>query len=57
MLRASGGAHYFRRSELERLSRDVRAGMYHPSDEESVHASYATALLGPIGADRPATEG
>lgn len=57
VLRASGGAHYFRRSELERLSRDVRAGMYHPSDEESVHASYATALLGPIGADRPATEG
>ncbi|WP_114855844.1 acyl-CoA dehydrogenase family protein [Brachybacterium sp. YJGR34] len=53
VLRASGGAQYFRRSELERLSRDVRAGMYHPSDEESVHASYAKALLGEIGADRP----
>jgi len=52
VLRASGGAHYFRRSELERLSRDVRAGMYHPSDEESVHASYAKALLGEIGAAR-----
>ncbi|MGO1227506.1 MAG: acyl-CoA dehydrogenase family protein [Brachybacterium sp.] len=51
VLRASGGAQYFRRSELERLSRDVRAGMYHPSDEESVHASYAKALLGEIGAD------
>ncbi len=36
-------------SELERLSRDVRAGMYHPSDLESVHASYAKALLGEIG--------
>ena len=52
VLRASGGAHYFRRSELERLSRDVRAGLYHPSDEESVHASYAKALLGEIGAER-----
>jgi alkylation response protein AidB-like acyl-CoA dehydrogenase len=52
VLRASGGAHYFRRSELERLSRDVRAGIYHPSDEESVHASYAKALLGEIGAER-----
>ena len=52
VLRASGGAHYFRRSELERLSRDVRAGLYHPSDEESVHSSYAKALLGEIGADR-----
>lgn len=50
VLRASGGAQYFRRSELERLSRDARAGMYHPSDEESVHASYAKALLGEIGA-------
>lgn len=52
VLRASGGAQFFRRSELERLSRDVRAGMYHPSDEESVHASYAKALLGEIGAER-----
>lgn len=48
VLRASGGSHYYRRSELERLSRDVRAGMYQPSDEESVHASYAKALLGPL---------
>lgn len=53
VLRASGGSHYFRRSELERLSRDVRAGMYHPSDQESVHASYAKALLGEIGESRP----
>ena len=52
VLRASGGAQYFRRSELERLSRDVRAGLYHPSDEESVHASYAKALLGEIGSPR-----
>lgn len=50
ILRASGGAHFYRRSELERISRDVRAGMYQPSDEESVHASYAKALLGDFGA-------
>ncbi|MFC7458650.1 acyl-CoA dehydrogenase family protein [Brachybacterium sp. GCM10030267] len=53
VLRASGGAQYFRRSELERLSRDVRAAMYHPSDAESVHASYAKSLLGEIGGTRP----
>ena len=52
VLRASGGSHFFRRSELERLSRDVRAGLYHPSDEESVHASYAKALLGEVGSAR-----
>ena len=52
VLRASGGSQYSRRSELERLSRDVRAGMYHPSDEESVHASYAESLLGEIGEAR-----
>ncbi len=51
-LRASGGRHFYRGSELERLSRDVRAGLYQPSDEESVHASYARGLLGDIGAER-----
>ncbi|ATG55304.1 acyl-CoA dehydrogenase [Brachybacterium ginsengisoli] len=56
VLRASGGSQFFRRSELERLSRDVRAGMYHPSDEESVQASYAKALLGEIGAERSVVE-
>ncbi|MDO4919761.1 acyl-CoA dehydrogenase family protein [Kocuria sp.] len=47
-LRASGGAQYRSGSELERLYRDVLAGMYHPSDEESVHAATATSLLGPV---------
>lgn len=46
-VRTSGGAQYFRSSELQRLYRDVLAGIYHPSDNESVHASYAKALLGP----------
>lgn len=48
-LLASGGQHYYLGSELERLSRDVRASIYQPSSEESVHASYARALLGDIG--------
>ncbi|GAA1488497.1 acyl-CoA dehydrogenase family protein [Brachybacterium sacelli] len=56
VLRASGGSQFFRRSELERLSRDVRAGMYHPSDDESVHTSYAKMLLGEVGATRSTME-
>lgn len=51
-LRASGGRHYYLGSELERLSRDVRAAVYQPSSAESVHASYARALLGEIGSER-----
>lgn len=50
-LRASGGRHYYRGSELERLSRDVRASIYQPSDEESVHAAYAKGLFGETGSD------
>ncbi|RKQ36308.1 acyl-CoA dehydrogenase family protein [Kocuria tytonis] len=50
VLRASGGAQYRRGSELERLYRDVLAGMYHPSDAESVHAATANSLLGPVSA-------
>ncbi|HZK31851.1 MAG TPA: acyl-CoA dehydrogenase family protein [Corynebacterium sp.] len=46
-IRTTGGAQYFRSSELQRLYRDVLAGLYHPSDNESLHASYAKALLGP----------
>ena len=48
-MRSSGGAQYSRGGELERLYRDVLAGIYHPSDDESVHAAVAKALLGPIG--------
>ena len=48
-LRTSGGAQYSRGRELERLYRDVLAGIYHPSDNESVHAALAKALLGPVG--------
>ncbi|WP_460522401.1 acyl-CoA dehydrogenase family protein [Humibacter antri] len=49
-IRVSGGGSYFAASELGRLYRDVLAGMFHPSDDESAHSTVATAWLGPIEA-------
>ncbi|WP_243063884.1 acyl-CoA dehydrogenase family protein [Humibacter sp. RRB41] len=47
-IRVSGGGSYFTSSELGRLYRDVLAGMFHPSDDESAHSTVATAWLGPV---------
>jgi alkylation response protein AidB-like acyl-CoA dehydrogenase len=47
-IRVSGGSSYFTRSELGRLYRDVLAGIFHPSDDESAHNTVANALLGPV---------
>lgn len=47
-LRVSGGASYRSGSEIARLYRDVLAGIFHPSDEESAHATIATSVLGPM---------
>lgn len=47
-LRVCGGAQYYRASELQRLYRDVLAGIYQPSDNESLHAAYSKALLGAL---------
>ncbi len=44
----AGGSSFFTRNELSRLYRDVLAGMFHPSDPESAHATAASALLGPV---------
>ncbi|WP_460772099.1 acyl-CoA dehydrogenase family protein [Microbacterium sp. GXF7504] len=44
----AGGSSYFAGAELGRLYRDVLAGVFHPSDPESAHATAATAWLGPI---------
>lgn len=49
-VRASGGSSYFAGNELGRLYRDVLAGLFHPSDAESAHATVANAWLGPIDA-------
>jgi alkylation response protein AidB-like acyl-CoA dehydrogenase len=47
-LRVSGGGGYSSGSELIRLYRDVLAGIYHPSDDESAHSTVATSVLGPV---------
>jgi len=47
-LRACGGSSYYTRHELSRLYRDVVAGLFQPSDQESLHGAWATALLGPV---------
>ena len=47
-MQVAGGAGYFRGSEIERLYRDVLAGMFHPSSEDSAHDSMARAVLGPV---------
>ncbi len=47
-LRVSGGAAYYTGNELNRLYRDVLAGIYHPSDDESAHATVARSVLGPV---------
>ncbi len=47
-MRVAGGGGYRSSSELARLQRDVLAGIYHPSDTESVHSTVAANLLGPI---------
>ncbi|ALV45014.1 acyl-CoA dehydrogenase [Arthrobacter alpinus] len=48
MIRVSGGGSYFAGNELGRLYRDVLAGMFHPSDDESAHSTVASAWLGPL---------
>lgn len=45
---ASGGASYHRGNELSRLYRDVMAGVFHPSDDESAHTTLANFMLGPV---------
>jgi alkylation response protein AidB-like acyl-CoA dehydrogenase len=47
-MQIAGGGAYRASDELSRLQRDVLAGIYHPSDPESVHATIAADLLGPV---------
>ncbi|WP_394937654.1 acyl-CoA dehydrogenase family protein [Psychromicrobium sp. YIM B11713] len=46
-IKVGGGASYFTGSELARLYRDVLAGQFHPSSEDSALNTIATAWLGP----------
>lgn len=47
-IRSSGGMSYFNSAELSRLLRDVYAGLFQPSDQESLHGAWASVLLGAI---------
>ncbi len=47
-IRACGGRSYYNSHELSRLYRDVLAGLFQPSDDESTHAAWANVVLGPI---------
>ena len=48
IVRACGGRAYYNDQELARLLRDVHAGLFQPSDQESLHNAWATVLLGPL---------
>ena len=48
MVRSCGGRSYYNDTELSRLWRDVLAGLFQPSDQESLHDAWANMLLGPI---------
>ncbi|GAA1050536.1 acyl-CoA dehydrogenase family protein [Arthrobacter russicus] len=47
-IQVNGGASYFTGNELGRLYRDVLAGQFHPSSEDSALGTIATAWLGPV---------
>ncbi|HET7304506.1 MAG TPA: acyl-CoA dehydrogenase family protein [Segeticoccus sp.] len=47
-VRVAGGSAYFSSAELSRLYRDVLAGLFHPTSDRSLHASWANLLLGPL---------
>ena len=53
-IRASGGSSYYEKNELSRLYRDVLAGLFQPSDQESLHSAWANAVLGPVTPPRGA---
>ncbi len=47
-IRACGGSSYYDKNELSRLYRDVLAGLFQPSDQESLHSAWANVVLGPV---------
>lgn len=47
-VRSAGGSSYYSKNELSRLYRDVLAGIFHPSDNESLTNAWANAMLGPV---------
>ena len=49
-VRVAGGSTYFAGDELGRLQRDVLAGVFHPSTDDSARQTIANARLGPVDA-------
>jgi len=49
----SGGTGMFKRSELERLYRDVRCGGFHPANSNLVHEIVGKTTLGVLGEPGP----
>lgn len=47
-IRSAGGSSYSNSNELSRLYRDVLAGLFQPSDQESLHSAWANVVLGPV---------
>ncbi len=48
-MEVSGGAGMFKRNELERLYRDVRAGQFHPANPSITHEVVGKSALGVLG--------
>lgn len=46
-VRSMGGSSYSNSGEMSRLYRDVVAGLFQPSDQESLHSAWADVVLGP----------
>lgn len=47
-IRVASGSAYSATNELSRLYRDVLAGLFHPSNDESAHNTVASLWLGPL---------
>lgn len=45
-VRSMGGSSYYNSQEMSRLYRDVLAGLFQPSDQESLHSAWASVVLG-----------
>lgn len=45
-IRSMGGSSYYQDQEISRLYRDVLAGLFQPSDQESLHGAWAKVVLG-----------
>lgn len=50
-MRSVGGRSFYNSNELSRLYRDAVAGLFQPTDQESLHSAWANVVLGPVTKD------